>query len=80
MLSVNAILNFLGKAKTSIHGLREDYTAMLEHPTLRPITGAFHARARGSLPGLGDLKETKMFLPHPLVKREVLLGAFATER
>ena len=31
-------------------------------------TAAFHARVRGSVPGLGGLKETKMFLPHPLVK------------
>ena len=30
-------------------------------------TAAFHARFRGSVPGLG-LKETKMFLPHPRVK------------
>ena len=30
--------------------------------------GAFHARFRGSVPGLGGLKETKMFLPHPRVK------------
>ena len=31
------------------------------------ITTAFHARVRGSVPGLGGLKETKMFLPHPRV-------------
>ena len=31
-------------------------------------TAAFHARVRGSVPGLGGLKETRMFLPHPLVK------------
>ena len=31
-------------------------------------TAAFHVRARGSFPGLGGLKETKMFLPQPLVK------------
>ena len=31
-------------------------------------TAAFHARFRGSVPGLGGLKETKMFLPHPRVK------------
>ena len=31
-------------------------------------TAAFHARVRGSIPGLGGLKETKMFLPHPRVK------------
>ena len=27
-------------------------------------TAAFHARARDSVPGLGGLKEPKMFLPH----------------
>ena len=27
------------------------------------LTSAFHARVRGSVPGLGGLKETKMFLP-----------------
>ena len=31
-------------------------------------TAASHARVRGSVPGLGGLKETKMFLPHPRVK------------
>ena len=31
-------------------------------------TAAFHARVRGSVPGLGGLKETKLFLPHPRVK------------
>ena len=31
-------------------------------------TVAFHAGVRGSVPGLGGLKETKMFLPHPRVK------------
>ena len=29
------------------------------------------AKARGSFPGLGGLKETRMFLPHPLVKSMV---------
>ena len=28
-------------------------------------TAAFHARVQGSVPGLGGLKETKMFFPHP---------------
>ena len=32
----------------------------------------FHARARGSVPGLGGLKETKMFLPHPRVKLSIV--------
>ena len=33
---------------------------------------AFHARIRGSIPGLGGLKETKMFLPHPRVKVSIV--------
>ena len=36
------------------------------------ITAAFHARVRGSFRGLGGLKETKMFLPHPLVKLSIV--------
>ena len=34
-------------------------------------TAAFHARVRGSVSGLGGLKETKMFLPHPRVKLSI---------
>ena len=34
-------------------------------------TAALHARVRGSVPGLGGLKETKMFLPHPRVKDSI---------
>ena len=35
-------------------------------------TAAFHARVRGSVPGLGAFKETKMFLPHPCVKVSIV--------
>ena len=35
-------------------------------------TTAFHARVRGSVPGLFGLKETKMFLPHPRVKLSIV--------
>ena len=35
-------------------------------------TVAFHARVRGSVSGLGGLKETKMFLPHPRVKLSIV--------
>ena len=35
-------------------------------------TAAFHARVRGSVPGLGGLKETKTFLPHPRVKVSIV--------
>ena len=35
-------------------------------------TAAFHARVRGSVPGLGGFKETKMFLPTPHVKISIV--------
>ena len=35
-------------------------------------TAASHARVPGSVPGLGGLKETKMFLPHPRVKVSIV--------
>ena len=41
-------------------------------PRVVVSTVAFHARVRGSVPGLGGLKETKMFLPHPRVKLSIV--------
>ena len=41
-------------------------------PRVVVCTAAFHARVRGSVPGLGGLKETKMFLPHPRVKVSIV--------
>ena len=41
-------------------------------PMVVVSTAAFHARVRGSIPGLGSLKETKMFLPHPRVKLSIV--------
>ena len=41
-------------------------------PRIVVSTAAFHARVRGSVPGLGGLKETKMFLPHPRVKVSIV--------
>ena len=35
-------------------------------------TAAFHASVRGSIPGLGGLKETKMFFPRPPVKVSIV--------
>ena len=35
-------------------------------------TAAFLAGVRGSVPGLGGLKETKLFLPHPRVKVSIV--------
>ena len=44
-------------------------------PRVVVSTAAFHARVRGSVPGLGGLKETKMFLSHPRVKVSIV-GSF----
>ena len=41
-------------------------------PRVVVSTAAFHARARGSVPGLGGLNETKLFLPHPRVKVSIV--------
>ena len=41
-------------------------------PRVVVSTDAFHARVWGSVPGLGGLKETKMFLPHPRVKVSIV--------
>ena len=35
-------------------------------------TSALQARALGSVPGLGGLKETKIFLPHPILKFSIV--------
>ena len=40
-------------------------------PRVVVSTAAFHG-ARGSVPCLGGLKETKMFLPHPRVKLSIV--------
>ena len=56
-----------------------NHVATLIMPRVVVSTAAFHARVRGSVPGLGGLKETKMFLPHPRVN-SVLCGASVTER
>ena len=41
-------------------------------PRVVVSTAVFHARVRGSVPGLGGLKETKKFLPHPRVKVSIV--------
>ena len=41
-------------------------------PRVVVSTAAFHARVRGSVPGLGGLKETKKFFPHPRVKVSIV--------
>ena len=41
-------------------------------PKVMVSTAAFHARIRGSVPGLGGLNEAKIFLLHPLVKLSIV--------
>ena len=41
-------------------------------PRVVVSTAAFQARVRGSASGLGGLKETKLFLPHPRVKVSIV--------
>ena len=41
-------------------------------PRVEVSTAAFHARVRGSFLGPGGLKERNMFLPHPLVKLNIV--------
>ena len=41
-------------------------------PRVVVSTAAFHARVRGSVPGLGVSKKQKMFLPHPRVKVSIV--------
>ena len=62
------------------HGLSVSYLTMTSlsepppggGPRVVVSTAAFHARVRGSVPGLGGLKETKSFLPHPRVKVSIV--------
>ena len=55
------------------HSLIDEFGYLLGGgPRVVVSTAAFNARVRGSFPGLGGLKETKMFLPHPLVKLSIV--------
>ena len=44
----------------------------LEIFLLSTVRESTFTRARGSVPGLGGLKETQMFLPHPRVKVSIV--------
>ena len=55
------------------HSLVDEFLYLLGGgPRVVVSTAAFHDRARGSFPNLGGLKETKMVLPHPLVKLSIV--------
>ena len=53
-------------------GILSSYLDSGGGPRVVVSTAAFHARVRGSVPGLGGLKETKLFLPHPRVKFSIV--------
>ena len=52
--------------------LMNHYLLMGGGPRVVDSTAAFHARVRSSFPGLGGLKKTNMFLPHPSVKLSIV--------
>ena len=64
----NCIINFNFALNTKTVFLNSCNQLLDGGPRVVVSTAAFHARVRGSVPGLGGLKETKMFLPHPCVK------------
>ena len=64
-------------SQNPIHSVRTNFmfhcrVIMGGGPRVVVSTAAFHARVRGSVPGLGGLKETKLFLPHPRVKVSIV--------
>ena len=73
--SLNLILDLIGNQCSDLsRGL--DFESLLDlvggGPRVVVSTAAFHARVRRSVPGLGGLKETKMFLLHPRVKVSIV--------
>ena len=66
------VSRLLGKHHFRAKANRSNYSLSSEQlgggPRVVVSIAAFHARVRGSVLGLGGLKETKMFLPHPRVK------------
>ena len=63
---MSIVLNLFSLTSSHLHTLQDG------GPRVVVSTAAFHARVRGSVPGLGGLKETKMFLPHPRVKVSIV--------
>ena len=70
-LKLSATYHYAFTATTSVMNTIYVMLSVIQRgggPRVVVSTAAFHARVRGSVPGLGGLKETKMFLPHPRVK------------
>ena len=58
--------------ETGIHNICELDQILGGGPRVVVSIAAFHARVQGSVPGLGGLKETQMFLLHPRVKVSIV--------
>ena len=56
----------------SFHNSNTSRVVLGGGPSVVVSTAAFHTRVRVWDPGLGGLKETKMFLPHPRVKVSIV--------
>ena len=73
-------ITFFSTSSTCISTeLRCIWTTLGRGPRVVVSTAAFHARVRGSVPGLGGLKEIKCFFPFH-VWNSVLWGASVTEK
>ena len=68
---INSI-KFRDNVYVTVKKTQQYMTCMGGGPRVVVSTAAFHARVRGSVPGLGGLKETKLFLPHPRVKVSIV--------
>ena len=66
----NDVISYCTKRGSTVYACSLD--AEGGGPRVVVSTAAFHARVRGSVPGLGGLKETNMFLPHPRVKVSIV--------
>ena len=66
------ISKWYGRRNPPMNNLIRLFCQLGGGPRVVVSTAAFHARVRGSVPGLGGLKETKLFLPHPRVKVSIV--------
>ena len=73
-MHISDLSHFLGQATSKTSSFLETWLQDYKGggPKVVVSTAAFHARVRGSVPGFGGLKETKLFLPHPRVKVSIV--------
>ena len=72
-LELPAVQTMFERRNSCISYFGHDFSVIVGGgPRIVVSTAAFHARVQGSVPGLGGLKETKLFLPHPRVKVNIV--------